>query len=414
VTIGRVLFELGRDPTKRCAILSNTGGQAQKILGSVAQYVERSAELHEVFPNLRPGRQWSRDAITVKRPTISKDPSVQATMPGGQILGSRLDLVIVDDMLDFEQTRTETQRKKAIDWFDSNVLGRVVVGGRVVVLGSAWHREDAMHILARRAAWTSARFAVEDDAGNPRWPERWPASRIANKRKELGPHEAARQLDCLARSDETALFTDEMIAVAFENGQKSRLSAERFGTNLIPYVMQLPRDCFTVAGVDLAVSKKSTADVSAISTVLVYADGSRELLSIEAGRWGIDEIVKRIIATHSRYQCSSIIVENNAAQDWAVQWTRKFSAVPVVPYTTGTRTKSLQWQANALATEMVNQKWSMRGANSNDVRQLVRDLLYFNALEHTGDRLASLLLARWGIEQASQRIEPLAIDFSRR
>jgi len=45
----------------------------------------------------------------------------------------------------------------------------------------------------------STRYPVKDDERNSRWPERWPLDRIAKRRIELGPLEAARQLDCWAQ-----------------------------------------------------------------------------------------------------------------------------------------------------------------------------------------------------------------------
>lgn len=184
-TVARVLWELGHDPNKRIGIVSNTQHQAAKFLASITRYIEKSTELREVFPHLLPGKPWGAASITVARPTISKDPSCQAIGVHGNVLGARLDLVIMDDVLDFENTRTEEQRKQLIEWTYSTLLGRVTHHGRVLVLGVAQHPGDLMHYLAANG-WHSQRFAVEDEQGRPRWPERWPASRIASKRTELG------------------------------------------------------------------------------------------------------------------------------------------------------------------------------------------------------------------------------------
>jgi hypothetical protein len=51
---------------------------------------------------------------------------------------------------------------------------------------------------------------------------------------------------------------------------------------------------------------------------------------------------------------------------------------------------------------------------SPDVSALVREILYYEPRSHCGDRLVSLLLARWGAEQSSYRIEYQDVDFSRR
>lgn len=58
-----------------------------------------------------------------------------------------------------------------------------------------------------------------------------------------------------------------------------------------------------------------------------------------------------------------------------------------------------------------------RRAASPEIQALMRDPLYYSPLQHTGDRLASLLFARWGIEQGSRKVEVLEgarWDFTRR
>src|SRR5262249_51021562 len=69
VAVGRVLYELGRNPDLRVAIVCNTSGQAAKLLGLIGHYAEHSAELRRVFPNLRPdpAGPWNSTALAVLR-----------------------------------------------------------------------------------------------------------------------------------------------------------------------------------------------------------------------------------------------------------------------------------------------------------------------------------------------------------
>jgi len=53
LSIGRVLWELGRDPNLRIAIVSNTFGQAEKICATIGRYIQSSAEYRRVFPHIR-------------------------------------------------------------------------------------------------------------------------------------------------------------------------------------------------------------------------------------------------------------------------------------------------------------------------------------------------------------------------
>ncbi len=417
ITIARTLYELGRNTSMRIAILSNTATQAQKILGSVARYITTSPDLAQVFPHLKPATPWGSSSITVQRPTFgAKDASVQAVGVHGAITGARLDLVIVDDILDFENTRTPEQRQQLVQWFDSTILSRLVAGGRVVVLGSAWHPDDLMHVLKQRVGWHSERYAIEDDDGRPRWPDRWPVERIKAKRQELGPLEAARALDCLARSDETSRFREEWIRDAVLRG---------YNKPELRYLMSCPAPAYVTVGVDLGTSSKANSDLTALSAVLNHGTGGharRELLCVESGRWEAPKIIERIVSFNARYLPLVIVVESVAAQRYISQMVRgELSGTPIKDFNTGRGKMSLQFRAEALAVEMSRGQWLLRGSDTSEVAALIKDMLYFSpsgaqrsTAQGHGDRLVSLLLAHWGAEVSGLRIEHPAIDFNRR
>src|SRR5712664_4023266 len=116
ISIGRVLWELGRNSSIRVVIVSNTQMQAEKLVRSVATYVEKSSELHEVFPHLRPATPWNVAMITIERSGVAKDPTVQGVGIHSNILGARSDLVVLDDVCDYENSRTPLQREDLISW----------------------------------------------------------------------------------------------------------------------------------------------------------------------------------------------------------------------------------------------------------------------------------------------------------
>lgn len=405
MSIARVLFELGRDPTLRVGVVSNTAGQAEKILRAVTRYIETSAELHAVFPGLRPsGELWTSRAITVRRPTVSKDPSVQTLGIHGNVLGSRLDLLIVDDLLDVENTRTAKGRDECFAWVQAALLSRLTAKARVLVVGTAFHPEDALHRLARLPGWVARRYPVLDDAGQPRWPEVWPVSRIQRRRDELGPLEFARQLLCVARSDEDARFKREWIDRCLARGEGKQLA----------YGLQaLPPGFKAYTGVDLAIQQKDGADLTCLFTIALHPDGTREVLNVESGRWGGPDIVARIIDTHRRYQ-SLMVVENNAAQDFIVQFARREWAVPIRPFTTGRNKAHPEFGVESLAAEMAGGKWIIpaRGGQPAhpELQQWVQEMLFYQPSTHTGDRLMASWFAREGVRLGSMRVEAGRLD----
>ena len=205
VSIGRVLYEIGNNPNLRVGIVSKTNDLAMKIVRTLGKYIRESAELRRVFPHLRPSADpampWTSHKLTVARTAIAKDPTVQAAGVFGSIHGARLDLLVLDDILDDTNTRSATLRDRLWDWLRSTLFGRLTEGGRLWALANAWHADDAMHRLEKEPGFLGLRFPVLDAAGKSTWPEHWPLKRIEGAREIMGSVEFARALLCEVREE---------------------------------------------------------------------------------------------------------------------------------------------------------------------------------------------------------------------
>jgi hypothetical protein len=408
-SVARTLFELGRDPSLRFLILSNTQNQARKVARQIKGYIESSADLREVFPNLMPGEPWGEFAFSVKRDTYAKDPSIQISGIHGNVLGSRLDRAVFDDVLDYENTKTEDMRKDLIDWVASSVLGRLTEGSRMRGVGTAFHPQDLLHWLARQPGWRALRYPVVDPVtGITRWPERWSLERIAAKAKELGPIETARQLMCEARDDTTARFKREWIELAMRLGE---------GTSLASALQIVPPGYRTYTGVDLGVQQKDANDPTCLFTIAIDPQGNRSVLNCETGKWSGPDIVSRIHQAHVRYQ-SIVIVENNAAQDFILQFARQGGSTPMIPFTTGRNKAHPEFGIESIATEMATGKWRIPNHNGQmhpEIAAWVDEMLFYSPSTHTGDRLMASWFAREGARLGARAIETVtSIDFNRR
>ena len=143
------LWLIGVDPTLRIAIISDTSAQARKFLGAIKQYLLTDPDYHRVFPwvrpETRPGREgyWRDDAIVVERAVISKDPTVQALGLREAFQGSRLDVILGDDIQNFDDTRTTYQRAKTVEWWTAAVSSRATPNGHISLTATSWHLEPA-------------------------------------------------------------------------------------------------------------------------------------------------------------------------------------------------------------------------------------------------------------------------------
>lgn len=407
ISIGRVLWEIGRNPNIRILVLSSAAGGARKIVRALKGYIERSPEYRQVFPNVVPDKSettglWTNEAFIVRRTSMSKDPTVQASGFGGNILGGRYDLIIVDDYLTAENTYSDHLRDKFYSWLKSTVEGRRTAKARLWFIGNAWHLDDAMHRYSAEPRTFSKKFPVRDAAGKLAWPDNWPNSRIDKEIEDRGPIESRRSLFCDPVADADRRFKEAYIKIALVNGD---------GIDLAYSLAAVPSGYVTVTGVDVAVSKKMKSDLSAIVTIAVRVkDGVRQILDIEAGRWDGPQLVEKIIDAHRRFN-SQVLVESNAAQKLVKQFVNEKSAVPVRAFYTGKNKYDPQFGVETLAIEFSAGKWIMpnRGGETRgilatmhtEVRALVNEMLRYDPRSHTGDRLMALWLAREGARFAA-------------
>lgn len=408
ISIGRVLWEIGKDPSLRVLVLGASSGAAKKIVKSLKNYIENSVEYRMVFPHVVPDKSdttgmWRDNAFIIRRKTTTaKDPTVLAAGYGGaDVLGGRFGLIVVDDYLTAENTHSDHLRQKYYSWLKSTIEGRRTADARLWFVGNAWHPDDAMHRYAAEPQTYSKKFPVMVD-GESSWPEVWPLSRIKKEIENRGPIESRRSLFCDPVPDEERRFKLDYIMRAIVNGD---------GFELAYSLVIVPPGYRTITGVDVAATKATSGDETALVTIANRErDQIRSVIDIQAGRWGGPEIVSRIMDTNARYN-SLMLVESNGVQRWLKQFVNERSAVPVKPFYTGRNKYDPSFGIESLAIEFSAGKWvlpnrggekrGLLGSFNPEVKKLIDEMLRYDPQSHTGDRLMAAWLAREGARLGS-------------
>lgn len=446
------LWLLGLDHTARGAVISATQDQAAKPVSMVRDYIEHGhdefPELGLVFPKLQRSSNkhdaWTQTKLVVERPPAIRDPSLVAVGYGGALPGSRLSWLVVDDILDEENTRTPEGRRKVKRWFDTTVLSRRDVrGAKIVVTNTPWHHEDLTYAL-EEAGWptltldcdgniviTNApewdtdeirpsnhnedrpaapeklspkelldierreRFRLTghdpDDAELvPLWPELFTHEALYGKegiREAMAEFEFNQLYKMLPRSDEDAACKREWI-------EKCKQAAREEGVYGLTTSYHGPNATFT--GVDLAIGQGDEHGFTALFTFEVLPDKRRKILDIEVGRMRGPEIVRKIAEKTEAYG-SIARVENNAAQEFILQFTLDMDiTVPVKPHTTGKNKADPTFGVVSLFIELEHGAWLIpndaAGRCHDAVQKWIDDCVYYRPPpNHTGD----VLMASW-------------------
>lgn len=224
IAVARTIFEIGNDPRARFAIITSGSNTAVRIVTSIARHIKHNTKVQEVFPHLKPGVPWNEKSLRVISEgytNFANDPTVTAVGLFTNFTGARITHLIGDDILNPKNTETKASRKKTYDWIISaEVMGRLLPGAKVVFIGNAYTPDDALHIFSKQDHWKIFRLPVVDKRGRSTWPEKWPLSRIKERKKDLVlPREFNRQMLCIASSDVDSRFKQSSLDACCARGR---------------------------------------------------------------------------------------------------------------------------------------------------------------------------------------------------
>lgn len=154
---------------KRSIILASVSGVVAERRSLTLRSLVDSQEYELTFPGLKTitsgEMKFSANAWSVYEgsspPSGKLHPTVSSYGLGGSILGSRASLILVDDILDHDSTKTEHQREGAKVWFWNSLMSRrLMPGGRVIVIGNSFHPDDLYSMLADSGEFVTCRMPL--------------------------------------------------------------------------------------------------------------------------------------------------------------------------------------------------------------------------------------------------------------
>ena len=252
-------------------------------------------------PGERSRLAWTRGYFTVSgRSEPHKDYSVQAIGLRGKMYGSRLDFVLLDDIV--EDYNPEPEQERIISWLLGRVQSRLPTDGKIALLATRVHEQDLYsHFLDETTEWTAQWAKLQlpalNEQGTSYWPEMWPTDELERRRESMRSRDWALiyQQEALGLPD--APFPLDVL-------EMSKDPTRRVG--------EVPQGLPVVVGVDPA-----TAGTCAV-TVLAIDRMTKKRYIIECiakhGLGNREAIKSEIFYAVRRYGAVRAMVEENFAQ----------------------------------------------------------------------------------------------------
>lgn len=194
-TIGDVDFcitKVLRNPDIRIMIGSKTQTQASAFLKEIRTHFEQNVNLIRIFGDWKKSRDnvWNDKEFTVnRRAVIKKEATVSALGASGAVVSKHFDIIIGDDLVGFENARTEAQRKVLKEWFYSSLYPTLEPDGEIHILGTRYSPMDLYEDLIKSKNYkvnVQQAITVKDGQEYSLWESKFSLEKLRSIREEAG------------------------------------------------------------------------------------------------------------------------------------------------------------------------------------------------------------------------------------
>ena len=315
-TITKAIHYILKDRDCRILIATKTSANAEDFLKEIKQHFESNERLIEIFGNYVGNERWDTKAIQVSgRSRPMKEPSINTVGVEGAVASKHYDVIIADDLVDEDNSRTPYQRQRMVDWYYKMLAPclqpphpKFPYRGDFHHSGTRFHFNDMYgHLTAVQPDGSGGELAnatlvipALSPTGESPWPERHPPEWFEEKRRTYGIIRFNSQYQCNTDLMKGQIFRYDDCLVIDEKKE--------------PF----PNDAPCYMGVDLAIGEKEQNDKFAI-VVLAKNDQGFWVKDFYEERLRFHEQTAKIIEMAKRHKVVRTFMETNAYQKGQLQ-----------------------------------------------------------------------------------------------
>ena len=329
LTIVRSIYEILQNPNVRILAASNTSLQAEIFLREIKFHLEHNVRVLEYFGNFVSDVKWdNREIVIASRTSPAKESTVTTTGVGGAVASRHYDLIIADDLVDEENSRTELQREKVKTWFYKTLGPCLEPDGRIFIIGTRYHHLDLYGWLIRNEYENKHQIipAIDTD-GNTPWREKFSLQWLEERRQQMG----------------SIIFNTQ-----YQN-DTSLMKGHIFKENWFRFYDEQPdwEKIHHFIGCDPAATKREAllSKSKATTDYWTIVVGGRQYKSrkysseiyvreVWRARCTKDEYLEKLKELNKRYKPLKVMIETVACQEFLAQDAEKFMPVRRVNRTT--------------------------------------------------------------------------------
>jgi phage terminase large subunit-like protein len=360
--IGYSTWLAANNPNIRILILSDTDKHAIRFLGVTKAALGMDPVIRKYYGALK-GDIWTDHELVIA--TRTDKTLMEATisamgMYSGAVTSGHYDVIIADDLINFDNSRTEGMRERTDFWFKTTVLPTLLPGGEIRCQGTRYHYNDVWNMVQNELGFDTQiqQAIIEEGTLNERsiWETHMPLhTKIVNGKKIKGLIEI-RDGDKQGSGIGTLIFN-----LQYQNNVDLQKKGDIFQYNWFKFTDNISDNLRIYQGIDLAISKSDTAAFFVVLTLGIDQEGNIYVLDIFRER-GISFNSQRetIIKKAEEWKPLRIGIETNAYQEVMAQEVKRLTLLPVLQiHTVKDKTMRAQSRSGLVEGGRVNVKTNM-------------------------------------------------------
>jgi len=251
---------LGDQKVKFIVIIAQTEEKAQMFLRQIKLELENNELLkRDLGPFQAEGGPWNTTSLYFKKYNAKITiASAEQSLRSFRHMQYRPQLIILDDLEDLESVKSVENRDKLYNWLIGDVIPAGTKNTRLVILGGILGEDSLLsrlqkNIRDRAMSGVYRAYPIVGEDNMPTWPGKYPDMKAIEEEK-------------MRMGDEVAFQREHMLRIIGGGNQVIR-------KKWIRYYDKLPDDkpLDIITGVDLAISKKESANFTSMVSGKIYA-----------------------------------------------------------------------------------------------------------------------------------------------
>jgi len=314
-----IIWNIIKNPKVRILVITINQEMADNIMTFIQRHLQ-GARLEELFGKQRGSSDWSRSTLRVLNAGNQKDPTLKVLGITASMVGGHHNMIILDDIMDSNNSRTEHRRKEVISQFESTMMPMLEPqqNSKVISIGTRWSENDIHAYLQKVPGYTCKTYKAiikypEENNGLAEvlWPERFPYSELIKIKERYGSLAFEMQYQNNIVSIEDSPIKREWVEEAVDAYQT------------------IPTPFESYMGVDLA-SKGEETDYFAI-TIIGISNGKIYVLDGLRTKASLFRQFELIRSYDSKWQPIRIGIDQAAQQKMIVDQLIESTTLPIIP-----------------------------------------------------------------------------------